>query len=106
MPWLIRTGVQVPVIFRKMINIMEYETGPIEILEGLLEANIDQSSSVEWVAVCLVNNVNSVVNILPGKEGVKVSQEHRELVSPVSARHNDCHMVWVRTIRRKILSTG
>ena len=104
--WLIWTGVQVPVILRKMINIMEDKASPIEVPDGLLEANIEQHALVDvLVAVRLVNNINPVVNILPYQKGMNMTQKHREVFSPVFIRHNNSHVMWAVAGGRDVFST-
>ena len=70
-----------------MINIMEDEAAPVKILERFFEANIDQCSPVKAVAVCLVDNVYLVVNILPDKEGVDMAEKDWQLPRPGSVRN-------------------
>ena len=48
-----------------MINIMEDEASPVEILERFLEADIEESRPVELVRIRLVDDIHPVVYILP-----------------------------------------
>ena len=58
---------------------MEDEAVPVEVLEGLPEADVHQHGSVELVGVGLVDDVEPVVDLLLGQERVNVAKEDNKL---------------------------
>ena len=58
---------------------MEDEAVPVEVLERLAEADVHQHGSVELVGVRLVDDVEPVVDLLLGEEGVNVAEEDEKL---------------------------
>ena len=79
MSWHLGTTVQIPFILRQQVSVMDDEAVPEEVLEH---------GPVKLVAVRLVDDVEFVVKVLAGEEGVKVAED-KELVKPVPIWHND-----------------
>ena len=72
---------------------MEYTTVPTEVLHGLCKPNVHQHCPVEGVVICLVDDVDPVVKILPTKERMNMPEEHGQLATSVSVRNYYCHIV-------------
>ena len=58
---------------------MEDEAVPVKVLEGLPEADIHKHGPVELVGVRLVNDVEPVVDLLLGQEGMYMAEEDEKL---------------------------
>ena len=55
MPWLRWTRVEIPIILRQKVHIVEDATGPVIVLHCLLEAHIEQHGPVKEVLTSLDN---------------------------------------------------
>ena len=86
---VVRTVVQVPVVLGQEINVVEDEAVPGEIFHRLRVAHVEEHGSVELVLVCLVDDVNPVVEFLFPQEGMEMSEENQQLFRSVSVRDDD-----------------
>ena len=81
--------VDVAVVLGQQVHVVEDEAVPGEVCQRLGVADVHEHGAVELVLVRLVDDVNSVVELLLPEEGVEVSEEDEELFLPVSVGHND-----------------
>ena len=72
---------------------MEDDAGPVPVQQGLLEAHIHEHRAVEGVGVCLVDNVDAVVEPLLVEHKVEVPQEDGQLALSAPVGHHHCHLV-------------
>ena len=69
MPWLFRATVDVSVVLRQQVNVMEDGASPVAVGHCLLEAHIEEHCPVEQVAVRLVHHIDPIMQLLsPSKE--------------------------------------
>ena len=85
---------------------MEDGAGPIVIRHRLLEADIHQHASIESVGIGLIDNVDSVMELLTPVEetyydhnddgvpedGMEMSKEDHELGNSLSVRYDNGHL--------------
>lgn len=71
MTWPKGTVVQVPVIFRDQINIVEYETGPVVVLDCFTVADVQKSCSIKfnmlglWTKILKLKTLKNFQNVFP-----------------------------------------
>ena len=104
-PGLGRAGVEITVILREKIYIMEDATVPAVILHCLCESNIHQHRPVEEVLIRLVDDVDPVVQVLHPQEGVDMAQEDSKLTGTVSVWNNNGNIVAGAAVCWAVLST-
>lgn len=86
---LIRTRVQIPIVQRQQIQIVEYETVPGGQLHSLHETHIQQGGPIELAAGRLFDHEQAVVDLLLLQQGMQVGQEHGQMVGALAVRdHN------------------
>ena len=78
------TRVQIPVILGKKVHIMEDKAVPVKVLERLPKTDVHEHCPVELVGVCLVDDVEPVVDLLLGQEWVNVAEEDKQLIISIS----------------------
>ena len=60
--------VDVPVVLRNEVDVVEYDAVPVVIVHRLREADVEEHGSVEGVEISLVDEIDLVVEILlPGE---------------------------------------
>jgi hypothetical protein len=82
------TRVQIPVVLRQQVDIVENETIEVATLEGLLEADVHQHSPVEGSVAVLLDDEDGVVQLLPPEERMHVLEEEQQVLAPTPERHN------------------
>lgn len=97
-------GVGVVVILRQQVNIVQEDTAPIFISEGLPHTNVQQLGSVESTIPPLLYYVDAVVDLLPLQEGVEVIEEGTEVGLPVPIWYHYRSVVAGFTIWRPVAS--
>ena len=85
--------VQQSVTLRHVVDIMEDVAIGMEgeVRLGGQEAGIEQQASHEGRGVCLVDNDDVVLHILPLQEGMHEPEEGGEVLLPVPVRDQDDH---------------
>ena len=89
MAGVVRAVVEIPVVLGQQINIVEDETVPRKIFHCLRVTHVEEHGSVELIFVNLVDDVNSVVELLFPEEGMEVSEEDHQLFRSVSVWDDD-----------------
>lgn len=105
-PRLIRTGVQVPVVHRQQIHIVEHHAVPVFLLHCFGETNVHQRCPIELRPSGLFDNVDSVLDLLFHKEWVEILQENGQVLFAVPVGYDDCHPVVGCALARSVLATG
>ena len=60
--------VDVPIVLRNEVDVVEYDAVPVMIVHRLCEADVEEHGSVEGVEISLVDEIDLVVEILlPGE---------------------------------------
>ena len=89
--------VDISVVLWYEVDIVEDDTGPVVILHGLHEADVEEHGPVEGVWAGLVEQVDAVVELLSPEHWVKVPEEDGELGEAVSEGDDQSHVVIRRT---------
>jgi len=72
---------------------VEDDAGPVVVLHGLDEANVEEHRPVEGVWIGLVDQVDPVVELLSPEHWMKVPEEDGELGKSVPVGDDQSHMV-------------
>ena len=81
---LVGTGVEVSVVFRQQVHIMEDDTGPVKVLHGLHEADVHELPPVERLLVALVDEVEPVVKAGLSPGGWEHEEYSHTIIQPYS----------------------
>lgn len=84
MPGDVVAFVDVSVVFREEIDVVEDEAGVVAVFERFEEADVEEHGSVEGEPSGLFDYEDGVVELLFSEEGVHVFEEEEELLGAVS----------------------
>lgn len=90
-PGHLSTAIVVPVTLWYVINVMEDQTVPIQVLHGFLKTNVEKHGSVKGLGANLLDHIEGKLQALALKHGEQVSQEDGEVLVAVPERDEDGH---------------
>ena len=92
-PGLCGARVEVAIVLREEVHVVEDETLEVVLLERLRRAHVQQHGAVEGSVAPLLHDEDAVVHQLFLEEGVNVEEECPQVLFPVPVGDNDGHAV-------------
>ena len=91
MPRLCGARVEIAVVLREEVHVVEDETLEVVLPERLGGAHVQQHGTVEGSVAPILNNEDTVVHQLFLEKGVNVDEECPQVLFPLSVGNNDGH---------------
>lgn len=85
---------------------MEYEAVPVLLLESFQIAHIQELGSIKLFTSSLVDDVDTIVQLLPLQKGVQVLQQIYQVLLSVPVGNEDSHPLHGLTFFRVIPASG
>lgn len=97
-------AVQIPIVLRHHIHVMEEETVEVGHLQRLYETDVHQRTAIEGLIADLLHHEDPVVALLPLEERMQIQQEEGQMIGPIAVRDDDGDFLSGRAVVRVPLS--